>query len=481
VIRTTFVPAFAGLLFISILNWNCTKIDTTTLGAGLIPGIDNVNTFDTTFNIIANNIDSVPAGRECAIIYPTDDHALGYIGNDPLFGTTRATIFTELKPGTFPFTFQARPNERTLDSVVLVLSYTRVFGDTNQMQRVSVHELVNTTPFRPDSSTCTTYPFFLNALGATSYIPARLKDTVKAFRDTSINQLRIRLSAAFGQRLLALDTIKTDSAFKAELKGFAIVPDNLGNALTYYSLIDLRTKLAVYYSFKRANLTDSQTVVNFGLYPGDKSANNITRNRTGAEINNFSNNNSNPNGDNFVYIQTSPGSFAQLRIPGLTGLSNRIIHRAELIVEQAPPTGLDNVFAPPSFLYLDVKDTGNFFKPIPCDFTVVQGQPDIGTFGGFRTNVKDPSGINNVARYTFNISRYIQKIITNNRSVTALRLRAPNQIFVPLSYTDECGILVTSFISPVNFVAFGRVKLVGGTGSGTAPNRMRLRVVYTRL
>jgi hypothetical protein len=40
--------------------------------------------------------------------------------------------------------------------------------------------------------------------------------------------------------------------------------------------------------------------------------------------------------DSLVYVQTSPGSYVRVRIPGLQALSNRIIHRAELIAEQVP-------------------------------------------------------------------------------------------------------------------------------------------------
>jgi hypothetical protein len=34
------------------------------------------------------------------------------------------------------------------------------------------------------------------------------------------------------------------------------------------------------------------------------------------------------------YIQKTPGTFAMIKIPGIARLSNRIVHRAELIVEQ---------------------------------------------------------------------------------------------------------------------------------------------------
>ena len=43
---------------------------------------------------------------------------MGTITNDPLFGTTMATIYTELKPTGFPFNLFGKPADRTLDSIV---------------------------------------------------------------------------------------------------------------------------------------------------------------------------------------------------------------------------------------------------------------------------------------------------------------------------------------------------------------------------
>lgn len=482
-IRAKLPLIFTGLIFISFLSWNCTKIDTTDIGGGLIPAVDNVNTFDTIISVVANNIDStVFPGKGCATIYPTDDHVLGYISNDPYFGTTKATIYTELKPPTFPFNFAAKPADRTLDSIVLILNYRSLYGDSTIPQRVEVHEIINN--FLPDSSTCSLYPAKAAVLGSATYTPARLADSVKGFRDTSKNQLRIKLSATLGQQFLSQDSSNTsalfsDSLFRLFFKGFAIIPDNIGNALSYFNLADPNTRLAIYYKYKRANLTDTTVVTNFRLNVAANSANSIVRNRTGAEINNFSNANSNPAGDNFVYIQTAPGTFAQLKIPGLTGLSNRIVHRAELIMEQVfSPSALNNIFTPPNFLFLELKDSVNgAYHPVPCDFNIIDGQPNISSYGGFNTPGKDPSG-NSIARYTFVISRYIQKIITNKRTIPTLRLSAPEYVRTPVGYIDECNIPVRPLFFALNNVARGRVKLIGGS---TAVNRLRLRIIYSRL
>ncbi|HUS01758.1 MAG TPA: DUF4270 family protein [Chitinophagaceae bacterium] len=482
-IRSKLPLAFTGVIFLSLLSWHCTKIDSTNLGGSLIPPVDNVNTFETILNVVANNIDSVPFGKDCGVIYPTDDQALGYIGNDPYFGTTKATMYAEFKP-LYPFTFLGLKAERTLDSIVLVLGYKKAFGDSMNPQSVRVYEIATTTasPFKPDTSTCSVYPFNPVALGSAIYAPAGLKDTItlrNIFMDSSANhQLRIKLSASLGLRLLSQDTIRTDSAFREVLKGFAIVPENIGNALSYFNLEDFNTKLAVYYKFKNTTGKIDTTVNYFRFTAAANSANNIVRNRNGAEMNSFTNT-KNPAGDNFIYLQTAPGSYAELKIPGLAGLSNRIVHRAELILEQVySPLPVNQLFSPPDFLYLDIKDS--IYHPIPCDFSVIQGQPDIISFGGYKTIVK-VSG-QNIARYTFTLSRYIQRLITNKKSIPTIRVRAPHYILNPAGYVDQCNAGVAPFFYPLNNIAEGRVKLVGGTYSpGTSSNSIRLRIVYSNL
>ena len=91
------------IVLLSVFSWSCTKVDTTTLGADLIPAVDNVSTFDTIININATQgffNDETKLGR-------TENHLVGNITNDPVFGKTNAEIFVELKPGFFPYYFGA--------------------------------------------------------------------------------------------------------------------------------------------------------------------------------------------------------------------------------------------------------------------------------------------------------------------------------------------------------------------------------------
>ncbi len=84
--RKPFVIAIA--IFFSLTG--CTKIESTETGSSLIPLIDRVNTFDTLLRVITNNFPS-----DSSRVYKTDDHVIGTIAGDALFGKTSASVFLE--------------------------------------------------------------------------------------------------------------------------------------------------------------------------------------------------------------------------------------------------------------------------------------------------------------------------------------------------------------------------------------------------
>lgn len=473
-LRSPLCLLLACILFTTFFD-SCTKIDNTGIGADLLPAVDNVNTFEKVVPVIANNFDTA----KCALIYPVDDHVLGYIGNDPYFGTTTAAIYTELKPASFPYVLPATFANITLDSAVLVLSYKRVYGDSTMAQKVNVYQ-VTTNGFRFDSSTCTQQTFNPLLLGSAIYTPQNLKDTIKSSTDSFANQLRIRLDDGFARSILSRDTnnaFKSDSLFKEFFKGFAIVPDIGfgGNALTYYSLTDTNTKLSFYFKYP-VNSVDTAVVVNFRLTASSATANSVVRNRNGAEITDHTNHPA--EGDDVIYIQTEPGSFAQIKIPGLDTLPNMIVHRAELSIEQVySPDPVNAYLTGPDLLYLDFKYSDTTRRPIPCDFNILSGQPNFTTFGGFRKTGRDAAG-NIVSKYTFDISRYVQKIITNKNTNYTLSLSAPDYITNYVGYIDDCGQTVTAFNYLVNYVTVGRIKLGGGNNL-TSP--MKLTIIYSKI
>jgi hypothetical protein len=474
-----FKTAFPTYILLILLLWSCTKIDTTSLGGSLIPPVDNIHTFDTTLSVIANNFDTAV----CDSVYRSDLHALGIIPNDPYFGKTTANMYFELKPQYFPFTFPAADKDSLLlDSAVLILHYANSYGDTLVPEKAFVYKLDDKFSTDTTYTTCNVFSYNpANLIGEQTFIPARLVDSVHALKEDASNQLRVRLSDAFAKTFISDSSVifVSDSTFKLYFKGFALVADQLfgGNSINYFDLGNTDTRLSFYLRSSLNNVKDTTRIdFPFTIYSGE--ANSVIRERGTSEITN--NVSHAPAGDSIIYIQTSPGSYAELKIPGLGGLSNRVIHRAELIVEQVY-SGLssDAYLTTPNYLYLDRKDTSisGAYRPIPCDFTTTSGTPNFSYFGGIKKLINDGSG-HQVSQYVFNISRYVQSIVTKGVKNATLRLSSPYSITNSIPIVDECGNGIAPFNFPLNNIADGGVKLNGTNNTST---RIRLHIIYSTL
>ncbi len=491
-----FLPiAVAAIIFSGYVFTACNKLDTTDLGSGLIPPVDNVSTFADTLPV------NLTQGffNDSSLVASGADFPLGTIGlsEDPVFGKTTSSIYAELKPNIYPFTYGNRDSINAaggFDSVVLCLAYSGFYGDTTVPQRLEIRPV--TSGDFPDT---TAFPFSKRpsglgpAIGSAVINPATLRNwTVFRNRKDSVrNQIRIRITDnAFLNALYNRDTtvtpgnnaFRSDSTWKLIYKGFGIITDSNytgKKGLFYCNLINALTRLEVHYRIRNAGKTDT-TFASFGFAQSVTGATrrsayacNLKRTYTGAEINT-------PAAD-AAYLQAGPGTYTNVSIPGLRTLDNRIIHRAELFLEQVPGAqAVDTIFTSPNYLYMDLIDTGvNNFRPIPYDLNPDIAYPyypgltnfNIGYFGGFRRFKQDNSG-RTINYYTFNISRYVQAIVTRKDSVRTFRVYAPFQ----LDYTKQLGIFGKENF--YNAIAWGRVKL----GAGNNVNyRMRLRIVYSKI
>ena len=485
-----------------ILLNSCRKInEATTLGGDLIPPVDNINTFDTTLDVETYNELFTMVNDSTRSIY-SSPQMLGYISNDPLFGKTDARMFFELKPLTYPYRFANLPDSVYLDSIVLVLENAGVWGDTMVPQTVRVFEMNPSDDFRADTSYLVRENNFTytNELGSRTFLPAVLNDSISAREDSNtVNQLRIRLNDAFGLRLLKYDTLssnspfETDSAFKTKFAGFALQADAGGNALMRFNLTGANTKLAIYYRYNKGSAADPGNVdttvsyFNFKSYDsygtaGSAAANYVIRDYNGAPIQAAT---ASATADDEIFIQGAPGSFARIKIPGLAGLSNGVVHRAELIMEQVRDNVVyDSIFSP-KFLMLDAYDESlstQYNRFIPYDFTFdIQGNPTLGALGVAAIPGKNPAG-ESINIWKFNISRYVQNVVNKNEQVYDLRVFSPYYFVDYYKPTHNS----TSLLQRVTLnatVGEGRVKLFGGntTSPSTSPQRMRLHIIYSKL
>lgn len=489
------LPITTAIFFFFLIINGCSKLDTTDIGSDLLPAVDNITTFDTLLTI---NTTQGVFTTDSTKVSSTDDQVLGKITNDPLFGTTSATVYAQFKPTFFPF-YYGNANDTILgfDSVVLCLSYKGFWGDSTLPLQLQVKEVPQGAGGLWDSiyinKTVNYTPPSGNVLGSAQVDVRGLSSRYNFYtnhKDSVKSQIRINLSAsAFANQLYTRDTgsatgaFKTDSLFKAFNNGLAIVVTG-GNGLIYSNLTDTSTRLEVHFRRKNGGAPDTtftslKVATSFGSSITPSAVvDNIIRNRP-AQV-------SNP-APGEIYLQATPGTYANLNIPALGTISNRIIHRAELIVEQIPNNPvLDGYLSAPSYLYLDLKDTGTTdkWKPVYYDlnpsfsydpdyktsyFYPSSTGVDFGYFGGFARDKTDVFG-NPIKYYNINITRYAQQVVTRHIPNYPLRLFAPYELIYPQHTADV--------IPFNNRLAWGRVKVGGGSNTNY---KMRLRIVYSKI
>jgi len=484
-----------GAIFTStlILLISCKKInESTSLGGDLVPVVDNITTFDTTLLVEAYN-DTFTVLTDTTFYDSRYTNYLGQITNDPLFGKTDAKLFLELKPAAFRYTFENRsPDSLHIDSVVLVLDYVETYGDSTIPQTVNVYEIPQSSVFGDTAFPIRNSDYAkAGLLGSRTFEPTVLNDSVKAYKDTTANQLRIRLDDAFGQQLLNYDTSSTsnkgayisDSAFQTFFKGFALESTS-GNAIIGVNLEGANTKLAIYYKDDNGNspLEKWDTAVAYFLFsenPNSASANYIKRDYAGTPLASAV---GGTTPDDLVYIQSTPGSFATIKIPDLAGLNNSVIHRADLILEQVYHVS-DTLFPPPK-LYLDAYDSSESkFRTIPFDVSFNNtGTSNLAAFGINPIHTKDAAG-NSINSWRFNLTRYVQHVVNDTEPVYDIRLFAPlylRELYRP-GNISSASVTVPPF-TVNNEAGKGRVRLAGNKGPADInPQRMRLRIVYSKI
>lgn len=479
-----------------LLHTACTKIEQTSMGGDLIPVVDNITTFDTLLQVIANNY--IP--EDSTRLNQSADHLVGGIHNDPLFGSTRATLFFQMMPTIFPFTFS--DSTTFFDSAVLILRYRGYYGDSTEPLTFHLYE--SDRKILPDTALRPTYSLQPDLgvnrsrfWGAKTMRAFQYKDSVSIVRGDSIygkvnNELRIPLTPALALALFRGDSTiyGSDSLFTNFLPGFALEAQGNPNAIHYFSL-GQGSEIDFYYRLKRGDVIDTTSFA-YGVTFRSGHAVALSRQRNGAELTNFLTPNEDV-GASQVYIQATPGTMASIRIPGIDVLTNRIIHRAELRVVELPENNpATSQLIPPTALYLDAEEKSRpgVFRGIPYDlspftpyFCYPAGGVDFNLFGGFPS--RETIDGNPVNVFRFNLTRYIQSVITRREPSYNFRLSAPYYMF----YNDCVNSIntfppqyfpFTSGTTHIVPVADGRVRVAGGSHPD-ARYRMQLRIIYSKI
>lgn len=472
----------------------CTKIVSTDIGIGdLIPAVDGVLVKDTTLDVIINTYgDAITTTRI------SETNVLGK-HSDTAFGNTTTALYLQVQPRSYPFRFPVSKDSITaIDSVVLVIpTYGLYYGDSTKNLGFRVYEVNDLSfdrekgyPFNTDKSFTTSGELTYN--GAEQFIsPLSVNDTIKSFGDTvgSPNQIRIRLSNALAQKFFNMDTAnyRSDSLFRLAFNGIKITSTS-GDALV--PVLPQGAGIAMYYKYisKKDGSADT-TLTSFVPAVTSASANHITVGRSGTQLANLPLGDINT-GSSTVYLQSGPGVYARIKIPGLSGLAKMLIYRAELVVDDIPAAEY-NKFVPNLFV-AGIKDNkrillkdvslDNLPNPLnpfqPSNYFYTANLP---TFGSYPLARVDSTNNLKYYQYNFNLTNHVQDI---NKGVTQ---NYPLDIFAPHADSVYSEVLSRNVsiqakagnnqFTKLNAPVIQRTKLFGNTAASA--HKIRLNIIYS--
>ena len=480
-------------LFSFPLFFSCKKVnEATLLGGDLVPEVDNINTFDTSF---ATATDNLLLSDTTKLLY-TDAVALGTILSDPEFGQTNAAVYFQVAPTTFKtYPFKGPKDSVQIDSVVLSLDYISAYGDTGTPQTVRVYEIAQTAPFYDTAYYTFNQPHFETTgaeLGSKTFTTKSLRDSIYLTHGDSVrvaNELRITLSNGLGERFRDYDTTTSPlsggynsyALFEKLFRGLALKADEgSGNGLVYFDLSNTaKTRLTIYYrATKNGGEDTTETAFVHGIRVADSAvyskggqANCIIRQPAGGWADYLNNGTSE---DDKLYIQSAPGSAGYIKIPALDAFENKLIHRAELIMTRIA-TPFQDWFTAPQQLFLDKIKTGNGSDSA---FIFHEYLPFIDQSPGYRFDYASAGGhLRTDNTYRFNVTATVQDILARDSSNYQLRIYSPLET---APYDARFQPAVPRSIPVFPFPAYNRVVLAGG--NYTDPERRaQLYVVYSDL
>lgn len=432
------------LLSLIVLAVSCKKKTPEDIGLPILPGHDLLNAqFTDTLTLITHTVadDSIPTKNVAPML-------LGNM-NDPVFGISKASIFTQVT------LVKANPvfGTATLDSAVLSIVYSsgQYYG-TLSAQKFKVYEV--TEALSKDSTYYSNRMVQYGAELGSAYLTPNLTSSVTITHDDTITyppHLRIRLDKDYFQKFLEpsfASNYTGNDVFQPVFKGLYIAsstgaPTGQGG-IFYMDQSNSYTRITLYYH----NATDTTsyyfgfskdaTFPRFSHFEHDYSA--------AAEIKTQLNSGNTIQQDK-VFVQPMGGVRTKITMPYLNdlfSLGKIVINKAELIlpVDPASLPASDSIYIPHPKLVATIADSALGPVIMPDYF---EGATYFG--GDYDADKKE---------YRFNIARYLQQVLSGKR--------------------ENQGLYIIANARPTTA---NRVQLVGGGSSLT--NRIRLKITYTPL
>jgi hypothetical protein len=430
---------FFMMLFFTALFFSCDK-DPSPIGLDLQPDEDKLGVFisDTT-TLFAHSvlIDSIR----------TDETSISLLGSyyDPVFGSSTASIYTQIRLSTTSVNFGENPQ---LDSIVLWLDYTGdYYGDTTYPQMFRVYRL-NESIYVDTDYYSNQYKELGDEIGNILTAPSP-HDSI-TFEDQRLKaQLRIPLTTEFGESIINAspeDDLSSNDNFLEFLKGIYITSDKVqwGGAILNFDLPSPYSRLLIYYS----NDEDDSLLYSFIISAANARFMHFEHygyQNAGALFKQQVIDGNASLGNEQVYLQAMAGVKIKLEVPYLFDWVEEnkiIINEALLVIDNMDPES--DYKAPPSITLLKINDDGTSGY-IPDQF---EGANYFG--GGYDDN----SG-----EYSLRISRYFQQLLDGSIDNNGMYLIAAGASLMA-----------------------NRAVIVGSNPAAAGDNNMkiRLKLIYTK-
>lgn len=382
-----------------------------TIGNNMISGDDFIEVYHTdTVEIICHSyLDSVATKN-------TTNALLGAM-RDPVFGTTEAGFYTQLRPSVAGQSFGVNP---VLDSVVLQLNISGYYGDTSVMQTAHVYQMTDTLSYAESYySNDVVATDAVDHAGSYMFHPHPYTKGVVVGNDT-IGQpvIRIPLSAEIGDMLLNMDTTaySRPDLFKQHFPGLYVTcsPVAQNGAICYLNLTNNSfTALQLYYH--NASTPEKPMRYDFYITSSDVFFNHFDHDYTQGSPEFVSQllDGQEALGQEIIYLQTMGGVKTWVQFPNLSHWtdslehSHLVINEAKLILPAATAS-MDSVFKVPATLSLVGinADSSNYLLPDYYEGNAYFG----GTYSSSTQSV------------VFRVSEYLQSVIMEKKENIGLSL-----------------------------------------------------------
>lgn len=388
------------ILFVSFFT-SCTK-ELSPIGLNLLSAEDMLKLgYTDTATIVAYSVteDSVYT-RKLA----SNSVGLAYIGsmNDPIFGQTNASLFTQLRTTTSRVRFGTNP---VFDSAYLLLPMQGIsFGDTLTNMTFKVYELYESIIDSVHTYSNSKVAYNANTLLGQITIQPRPHDSTFYNGKKRAPVLRIPINNNFGNKILSIsdtNTLNSASEFVKYFKGICIVAEpqtspGSGSIIAFKVAFE-ESRLLMYYHNSEDTLT-----YNFTINADCSRFNEYSHGNYSAAIPQLKQQLAGDTllGKEFLFLQGMGGVKVKIKFPYLKDWFAKekiAINDAQLVLTNVSTS---DVFKnPPSLTLRAVGETGS-----TSPFPLIDEDDAQGYFDGVYNSA--------TRTYRFNLKRYIQQVMS---------------------------------------------------------------------